>query len=62
MKYGSVIIFGIVSATMLIISCVSLNVSKFYNELEFNSFITLDSKPTLVLRDRKVYAGVGESN
>lgn len=55
MDSGSIIIFGILSAILLILSCITLNASKFYNELEVSSNIRLDSKPTLVLRDRYMY-------
>ena len=52
MSSSSIIIFGILSAILLILSCITLNAPKFYNELELNSGTHLVSKPTLVLRDR----------
>ncbi len=56
MSSSSIIIFGILSAILLIFSCITLNASRFYNELEVGSSITLVSKPTLVLRDRNLYS------
>ena len=52
MSSGSIIIFGIFSAILLILSCITLNAAKFYNELEISTSTHLVSKPTLVLRDR----------
>ena len=52
MSSGSIIIFGIFSAILLIFSCLTLNAPKFYNELEMNTANHLVLKPTLVLRDR----------
>ena len=52
MSSGSIIIFGILSAILLILSCITLNASRFYNELESSTSTHLVSKPTLVLRDR----------
>jgi hypothetical protein len=56
MRSSSIIIFGILSAILLIFSCITLNASKFYNELAVSSSTAqLDSKPTVLLRDRSMY-------
>ena len=52
MTSSSIIIFGIFSAMLLIFSCITLNASKFYNELETGTSTHLVLKPKLVLRDR----------
>lgn len=53
MSSGSIIIFGILSAILLILSCITFNASRFYNELEVTPITThLVSKPTVILRDR----------
>ena len=53
MSSGSIIMFGILSGILLILSCITLNAARFYNELEMSSDTHLVSKPTtLVLRDR----------
>ena len=52
MSSSSIIIFGVLSAILLIFSCITLNAARFYNELEMSSSTHLVSKPTLVLRDR----------
>ncbi|CAA6813137.1 MAG: Unknown protein [uncultured Sulfurovum sp.] len=62
MHRSSIIIFGMVSSVWLIISCISLNVSKFYNELEVNLGTDLDTKPTTVLRDRNIYDTIEHLN
>ncbi|CAA6811132.1 MAG: Unknown protein [uncultured Sulfurovum sp.] len=61
MRSSSIIIFGVFSAILLIISCVSFNVSRFYNELEVATpLINLNSKPTIILRDRS--SAINRSN
>jgi hypothetical protein len=56
MRSSSIIIFGVLSAILLIFSCIALNAPKFYNELAVSSSNTqLDSKPAIVLRDRSMY-------
>ena len=52
MRTNSIIIFGLLSAILLIFSCIALNAPKFYNELELNTDTHLVSKARLVLRDR----------
>jgi hypothetical protein len=54
MSSGSIIIFGIFSAVLLILSCITLNAASFYNELEISIHSPLVSKTTLVLRDRSL--------
>ena len=54
MRSSSIIIFGILSAFVLIFSCISLNIVTFYNELEVSASESLVLKPTLVLRDRSL--------
>ncbi|CAA6814844.1 MAG: Unknown protein [uncultured Sulfurovum sp.] len=54
MRSHSVIIFGFFSALLLILSCITLKASKFYNELEINTDTHLVLKPTLELRDRNL--------
>ena len=51
MSSASIIVFGIFSAVLLILSCITFNASRFYNELEVSN-TNLVLKPTLVLRDR----------
>ena len=54
MKVHSIIISGTLAGILLIFSCISLNTSRFYNELEVTTpSIHLVSKPTFVLRDRQ---------
>lgn len=55
MSSSSIIIFGILSAILLIFSCITLNAASFYNELELSANSELVLKPTLVLRDRNLY-------
>ena len=53
MSSSSIIIFGVFSAILLILSCITFNAARFYNELEKVPNTThLVSKPTLILRDR----------
>jgi hypothetical protein len=52
MSSSSIIIFGIISAVLLILSFITLNATKFYNELEISTSTHLVLKPTVVLRDR----------
>jgi len=52
MNSGSIIMFGVLSGILLILSCITLNAAKFYNELETSTRTHLVSKSTLVLRDR----------
>lgn len=55
MTIGSIIIFGILSAILLVFSCILLNAPKFYNELSSNTNRELVLKPQMVLRDRQIY-------
>ena len=52
MRNSSIIIFGILSALLLILSCISLNAPSFYNEIQMNTKTDLVSKRVLLLRDR----------
>jgi len=51
-RIGSIIVSGMVSAVLLIFSCISLNAARYYSELDLNDASSLVLKPTLVLRDR----------
>lgn len=52
MRIGSIVVSGMVSAVLLIFSCISLNAARYYSELDLNDELSLVLKPTLVLRDR----------
>lgn len=52
MNIGSIIMVGITLGALLIVSCISLNASKYYNEMEVLPSVKLDIKPKVVLRDR----------
>ena len=52
MNSSSIIVFGIFSALLLILSCVTLNAAKFYNEVEMSKDIHFVAQPKLILRDR----------
>lgn len=57
MNISSIIVVGITLGTLLIVSCISLNASKYYNEVEINEMevvpsVELDIKSKIVLRDR----------
>lgn len=52
MNISSIIVVGITLGTLLIVSCISLNASKYYNEMEVVPSVELDIKSKIVLRDR----------
>jgi len=52
MNSRSIIMVGIALALLLMLSCISLNASKFYNQLEVAPRVELEVKSTIKLRDR----------
>ncbi len=54
MRDSSMILFGTLFSVLLIFSCITLNASRFYTEMETNSKLNiyLVAKPIMALRDR----------
>jgi len=52
MNSSSIIMVGIALESLLIVSCLSLNASEFYNTVEAFPSVELDLKPDIKLRDR----------